>query len=102
MNIKFEEVYLEELSKDQPPTGKQRFPAEIIKIFRKRIFQIKNAKSTLDLRETKSLHFEKLKGKQYEGKYSIRLNDAYRIIFGIDKQGIVEIILIEEISNHYS
>ena len=102
MIIKFKEVYLEELSKDQAPAGKQRFSADVVKKFKQRIFQMKNAKSTFDLRNTKSLHFEKLKEKRYENKYSIRLNEAYRIIFGIDKQGNVEIIMIEEISNHYS
>jgi proteic killer suppression protein len=94
--------FLEELSKDQAPTGKQRFSEDVVKKFRQRIFQMKNAKSTFDLRNIKSLHFEKLKEKRYENKYSVRLNEAYRIIFGIDKQGSIEIILIEEISNHYS
>jgi proteic killer suppression protein len=102
MIIKFKESYLEQLSKDQELIGKQQFPAEVIKAFKKRIFQIKNAKNSFELRNIKSLHFEKLKEKRYEDKYSIRLNDTYRIIFGIDKQGNVEIILIEEISKHYS
>ena len=102
MTIKFKESYLEELSKDQTLTGKQHFPEEVVRKFKQRIFQIKNAKSTLDLRNTKSLHFEKLKEKRYENKYSIRLNETYRIIFGIDKTERVEIILVEEISKHYS
>jgi len=102
MIIKFTDSYLEELSKDEPLSGKQDFPEEVIKSFKRRIFQIKNAKNTQDLRLNKSLHFEKLKEKRYADKYSIRLNKAYRIIFGIDKQGSLEIILIEEISNHYS
>ena len=102
MIIIFTDNYLEELSKDERLPGKQKFSDEIIKAFRMRIFQIKNAKSSHDLRNIKSLHFEKLKEKRYDGKYSIRLNQAYRIIFGINKQGNVEVISIEEISNHYS
>jgi len=102
MTINFTDKYLEELSKDEKLPGKQKFSDEIIQAFKKRLFQIKNAKNTLDLRNNKSLHFEKLKEKRYEGKYSIRLNKAYRIIFSINKQGNVEVISIEEISNHYS
>ncbi len=101
MIIKFTDSYLE-LSKDQPLSGKQDYPEEVIKLFKQRLFQIKNSKGTQDLRTIKSLHFEKLKEKRYADKYSIRLNRAYRIIFAIDKQGRIEIIVIEEISNHYS
>ena len=102
MILKIQDHNLSELAKDQVLTGKQIFPVEVIKAFKRRLFQIRSAKSTLDLRNNKSLHFEKLKEKRYEGKYSIRLNKAYRLIFGIDKQGSIEIIIIEEISNHYS
>lgn len=52
----------------------------------------------------KSLHFEKLSG-NLEGKYSVRINQTYRIIFRIEKDGNnnrVEIICIEELNNHYS
>ncbi|WP_419788780.1 hypothetical protein HDF24_25970 [Mucilaginibacter sp. X4EP1] len=50
------------------------------------------------------MHFEKLKEKKYEGKYSIRLNKAYRLIFRIENEtgSRIEIVCIEEISNHYS
>lgn len=102
MIINFTDSYLEELSKDETLLGKQKFPNEVIKAFKKRVFQIKNAKNSIDLRNIKSLHFEKLKEKIYEGKYSIRLNISYRIIFEINNQGNVEIISVEEISKHYS
>jgi proteic killer suppression protein len=82
--------------------GKLPFPSEVAIGFRKRLVQINQAESTQDLRNLKSLHFEKLKGKRYEDKYSIRINQSYRIIFHIDKHNGVEIIGIEEISNHYS
>ena len=102
MIIKFTESYLEELAADKPLLGKQQFPDEVIKAYKRRIFQIKSANSTHDLRNNKSLHYEKLKEKRYAGKYSIRLNIAYRVIFGINKLGNCEILSIEEISNHYS
>lgn len=82
--------------------GKLPFPNEVAIGFRMRLSQIKQAQSTQDLRNLKSLHFEKLKEKRYENKYSIRINKSYRIIFHIDINKGVEIIGIEEISNHYS
>lgn len=81
--------------------GKQKYPHEVIIAFKKRVSQIKAMKDTRDLRAIKSLHFEKLVEKRYSGKYSIRLNKAYRLIFGIDHNGMLEVIVIEEINNHY-
>jgi len=103
MKLRIEDHFLSEVAKSNP-IGKSPYPIEILKAFKKRVFQIQQAKSSADLRQIKSLHFEKLKGKEYEGKYSIRLNVAYRIIFRIDENenDKVEIICIEEINNHYS
>lgn len=102
MQIRFNDHFLGEVSgKDY--TGKLPFPVEVATKFRQRVVQIKNALNTQDLRNIKSLHFEKLREKKYEGKYSIRINQAYRIIFSINiENGNIEIICIEEISNHYS
>ena len=102
MKIKFTDNYLEQLLNNKENTGKQIYSEEVIKSCRKKVFQIKHAKTTQELRKIKSLHFEKLKEKRYQGKYSIRLHGAYRLLFGITKQGGVEIILIDEISDHYS
>lgn len=77
MNLKIEDIYLSEIAKDQPLTGKQKFPEEVIQTFKRRLFQIKTARNTLELRSNKSLHFEKLKEKRYKDKYSIRLNRSY-------------------------
>jgi proteic killer suppression protein len=84
--------------------GKSPYPIEVLKAFKKRLFQIEQANNTADLRNIKSLHFEKLKEPKYKDKYSIRLNDAYRLIFRIENNQIsrLEIICIEEINNHYS
>ncbi|MFS2186955.1 type II toxin-antitoxin system RelE/ParE family toxin [Mucilaginibacter sp. Mucisp84] len=104
MEVIIEDHFLGEVANYNKVTGKSPFPDEVIKAFRKRLYQIKQAKSTADLRMIKSLHFEKLKGKKYEGKYSIRLNISYRLIFRIENNEIsrLEIICIEEINNHYS
>jgi proteic killer suppression protein len=57
-----------------------------------------------DLRAFKSLHFELLHGAKKEWRYSIRINDKYRLEFSIEKnKGIIieEIVIIEDLSNHY-
>lgn len=104
MQVVIEDHFLGEVANYNKVSGKSPYPDEVIKAFKKRLFQIKQAKSTADLRIIKSLHFEKLKGKKYEGKYSMRLNISYRLIFRIENEEFsrIEIICIEEINNHYS
>jgi len=104
MQIIIEDRFLGEVANHGKAHGKSPYPIEVLQAFRKRLFQIQQANSTADLRNIKSLHFEKLKEKKYEGKYSIRLNIAYRLIFRIEnlESSRLEIICIEEINNHYS
>jgi proteic killer suppression protein len=104
MQVIIEDHFLGEVANYDKVSGKSPYPDEVIKAFKKRLFQIKQAKSTADLRTIKSLHFEKLKGKKYEGKYSMRLNISYRLIFRIENEELsrIEIVCIEEINNHYS
>jgi proteic killer suppression protein len=104
MRVIIEDEYLKALFVNGHSTGKPRFNKNIEEKFIKRIIQIEQAANTNDLRTLKSLHFEKLSG-NFANKYSIRINDAFRIIFRIQKDGNnvrVEIIYIEELSNHYS
>ncbi len=104
MQVIIEDRFLSDVANYQKVYGKSPYPDEVLKAFKKRVAQIKQARTTADLRQIKSLHFEKLKGKKYEDKYSLRLNISYRLIFRIENNEIskLEIILIEEINNHYS
>lgn len=105
MLITIEDHLLEKVAADNwEYYGKYPYPTEVLKSFKKRVFQIRQAKNSNDLRSIKSLHFEKLKEPKYKGKYSIRLNRAYRLIFRIEdvKGEKMEIVCIEEINNHYS
>jgi proteic killer suppression protein len=103
MQVKIEDHFLDEVANYNKVPGKSPYPDEVIKAFKKRLFQIRQANSTADLRKIGSLYFEKLKGKEHEGKYSIRLNISYGIIFRIENEqdSRIEIICIEEINNHY-
>lgn len=60
------------------------FSHEIVRVFRKRMQAIRAARDERDFYKQRSLRFEKLKGKM-QGKYSMRLNDQWRLIFEIDK-----------------
>lgn len=102
MKIIIQDEYLGVLADQTPLTGKQKYPAEVIIKYKMRINQISNIANTQELRAIKSLHFEKLKEARYKDKYSIRLNKAYRLIFAIGKdEQALEIVIIEEINNHY-
>lgn len=100
MEIRFRDEYLGILAENKS-TGKKKYPVEVEQAFKKRIFQIKNFNSSQDLRNIKSLHFEKLKEKRYLGQHSIRLTKSYRLIFEITKDGSLEVMEVDEINNHY-
>lgn len=85
MKVLIEDGYLATLVNDYPNTeGKRKYPAEVEKRFVARVSQLGAATNENDLRAIKSLHFEKLTG-IYKGKYSVRVNKAWRIIFRIGK-----------------
>jgi proteic killer suppression protein len=104
VKVIIEDTYLARLYENEQSEGKPKFNIDIELGFIKRIIQIEQANNTNILRSLKSLHFEKLSG-NLDGKYSIRINRSFRIIFRIerDNQNVrLEIIAIEELSNHYS
>lgn len=102
MNVIIEDEYLALLVSNYPYTaGKRKFPIDVEKKFVARISQLSAANDENDLRKIKSIHFEKLKG-AYKGKYSIRVNKAWRIIFRIGEDGHLKILFIEELNNHYN
>ncbi|MCH8317641.1 MAG: type II toxin-antitoxin system RelE/ParE family toxin [Bacteroidetes bacterium] len=59
---------------------------------------------SVNVRQHKGLHFEKLKGDR-KGEYSIKLNKQYRLIFeqikSEEQKAIMTVLLINEISKHY-
>lgn len=79
--------------------GAEAYPPTVVKAFYQRIQAVIAAKDERDLRALKSLHYEKLKGSGE--RYSIRLNDQWRLEFEREKgkEGICLRIL--EMSKHY-
>ena len=104
MLVIIEDEYLAELYKNGKTKGKPKFSRDIEIGFIKRIIQMQQCQNTNNLRALKSLHFEKLSG-NLSGKYSIRVNKGFRIVFRIEKHGDnikLEVICVEELNNHYS
>jgi toxin HigB-1 len=104
MKVIIEDDYLAALYKNGKTEGKTKFNADIELGFIKRVIQIEQSQNTNSLRALKSLHFEKLSG-NVDGKYSMRVNRGFRIIFRIEKDGDnvrLEVICIERLNNHYS
>lgn len=73
---------------------------EPTKLYRRKMQLLAAAVDERDLRQLRSLHFEKLVGDR-AGQYSIRLNDKYRLVFKLrtDENGRVAII-IEVVDYH--
>jgi len=80
-------------------TGREQYPHSVVELFLRRVRSIEAATDERDLRALKSLHFEKLKGGK--DRYSMRLNDAWRLILTIEKDREGKIVVIIEINNHY-
>lgn len=101
MKVEFRNHHLEHLythGKDK----KFPLPDQVIRKFFKVVGLLKGAVAVTDLWATPSLNFEQLKG--FDHRYSVRLNQQYRLEMDIDWEDpdrTVGIIGLEDISNHY-
>ncbi|MCK5277667.1 MAG: type II toxin-antitoxin system RelE/ParE family toxin [Cyclobacteriaceae bacterium] len=101
MKVFFESEYLASLYESDPNhlAGKQKIPGAVVKQYQKKVNILISIAELNELKSFRSLNFEALKGDR-KGKYSIRLNKQYRLLFKINRNGELEIIIIE-ISKHY-
>jgi proteic killer suppression protein len=79
--------------------GAKQYPDGIAEAFIRRVRMIEAATDERDLRAFKSLHFEKLKGGHE--RYSVRLNQSWRLILTFEKDKDGKIVVIIEINKHY-
>ena len=104
MVVTFEERYLQELYENgRCSQKKHRFQPQVVKKYRRRVDQLQAAPSPESLYQFNALNFEALRGDKL-GRFSIRVDDQYRIEFTLDKnveQPILTICNIVELSNHY-
>ena len=92
-NRRLERLYTEE-------RGANRYPDQVVEAFFEVVAVIGAAASEQDLRNLRSLRFEKLKGKRKEQR-SVRLHGGWRLVFQIleDQRGLY--LLIEEIVDYH-
>ena len=84
MDVEFENSDLAQLETDPTFTGGGE-PA-IVKMFRRRMQQIRSAVDERDLFAIRSLRFKKLKGNR-KHQHSMRLNDQWRLITRLSGKG---------------
>lgn len=104
MIVIYAEEYLRELyEKGTSSDKKHRYQPQIVKRYQSRIDTLMAAPKPETLHQFNSLNFEALKGDK-KGRYSIRVNNQYRIEFTIDIDSAEPILIIcniLELSNHY-
>lgn len=100
MNIRFNNEYLERVFRNQIVRGKPRYSAEVILQFKKTVVKLQFLGSIRELHNLKGLNFEALKG-DYKGFHSVRVDRKYRLILSVQAEGIIEILVIEDLTNHY-
>jgi len=101
MDYEFKTRHLVELY-TKGKSRKYKLPKGAPKKFVERVVRIEAAKDINDLREPPSMKFEKLAG--FENRFSIRLNQQYRLEFEIDfkdEEKTFGSVLILDISKHY-
>ena len=72
----------------------KKFPPDIQNVARRKLRMINNAQNSNDLRIPPANHLEKLSGK-LAGKYSIRINKQWRIIFNWENEDAFEVEIID-------
>lgn len=104
MIVTFEKQYLRELFEAGHCSDKKhRYQPDIVRRYQKAIMFLKMASSIEALWAIHSLNYEVLGGDK-AGVSSIRVNNQYRIEFTVtktDKEPIVTICNVIELSNHY-
>ena len=99
MRIRFDDDGLERLY-TEPGFRAPRLGPDVVKAFRKKVGLIVAAASELDLRNIKSLHFEKLAGNR-AGQHSVRLNDQWRLILRLETDDDGRLVVIIEVVDYH-
>ena len=103
MIIKFNNQYLEKIFENKPVIGKPRYSNDVIQKFKKTVLKLQYADNIRELKKFTGLNFEALKGDR-KGMHSVRVDIHYRLILRREEDKsvtITDVIIIEELSNHY-
>ncbi len=102
MIIRFNNEYLEQLYVGHKTKGKPLYSDVVITKFKKTVEILKFAEDSNDLKKFKGLYFEKFSG-NLKRFYSVRIDLKYRLILSLEEDEIElhEILIIEDLTNHY-
>lgn len=98
MEVVFADSKLDRLETDAAYTA--GLPAPIVSKYRQRMQQIRAAEDERDLRNSKSLHFEKLQGNRSH-QHSIRLNKQWRLILELRGDGTSKVVAIVSVEDYH-
>ncbi|MGB2769788.1 MAG: type II toxin-antitoxin system RelE/ParE family toxin [Candidatus Zixiibacteriota bacterium] len=98
MDIRFRDSELDRLAFDETYVGK--WSPALVRAYRKRVNQIRQAPNQQVLYAFRSLRLEKLKGKM-QGKYSMRINDQFRLIVRFAKKNGKDTVIIIKIEDYH-
>lgn len=97
MDVRFGDKDLETLENDERATA--GFSQAIVKAFRRRIQLIRAAPDERDFYALKSLHFERYQA--IPGRYSMRLNDQYRLMLEFEGRASEKTVVIVGITDYH-
>lgn len=81
--------------------GRQPFSEAILMAYQNTIRKLTALPDMAELRKSKSLNFHPLK-RDLAGKFAVRVNMKYRLVFSIDKQtGQAEVLDIEQLTDYH-
>lgn len=98
MRFRFVDHKLEALYREDK--GAERYDRSVVKAFFRVMAIIASAPDPRDLRALKSLHFEKLSGDR-TGQHSLRLNDQWRLIIGLERDEHGHTVVVIEIIDYH-
>ena len=98
MNIEFADTWLEQLANGEEITT--HMGADVIRAYQRKIQFLIAAPDERTLIGNKGLGFEKLR-KELKGKYSVRVNQQFRIVFAIRPGINGNVLVIEDLTDYH-
>jgi proteic killer suppression protein len=99
MHLEFQDPELDRLAFDQTYVG--NWSPTVVRAYRKRVNQIRQAPNQQVLYAFKGLRLEKLKKGERRGKHSMRINDQFRLILQFAKKNGKDTVIVFKIEDYH-
>jgi plasmid maintenance system killer protein len=80
--------------------GKQPFSEAVLKAYQKTLRKLNAAENLTVMRQNKSLNLHPLK-KDLEGRFAVRVNMQYRVVFSLTEEDELQVLLIEQLTDYH-